>query len=118
MPTNTVNPRISYPGKHDVKVTWETMVSASRGAGQDLSHYPMKSVQVVGTFGVNGGVRIEGSNDDGATYFTLKDPNGNNLAFTAAGGGYIANSPGLIRPLVTRAGLTTDLDVIIRAARN
>jgi hypothetical protein len=78
--------------------------------------YPDKTCQVIGTFG-NVTITIQGSNDNGTTYTDLNDSRGEgySLAFTAANILQILENPQKIRPSVSTATGTTDLDVIIIA---
>lgn len=79
-----------------IKTTW-ILAGSEAGQPETAPQYPRKSVQVTGTFG-GGSVQIEGSNDGGVTYFTLTDPQGNVLTFTAAGGEKIAENTERVRP--------------------
>jgi hypothetical protein len=74
--------------------------------------------QVVGTFGDDGAITIEGSNH-GGVYATLTDPQGLPLDFTAAKIEQIMETPLLMRPRGTNGEIgVTDLDVIIIARRS
>lgn len=70
-----------------------------------------RSVQVTGTFGAAGNLRVEGSNDGGTTYATLTDPQGNALDFTAAKIEAITEIVELVRARVTAGDGTTSLAV-------
>lgn len=72
-----------------------------------------KTVQVTGTFGAGGSVQIEGSNDGGATWHVLNDPQGTALVFTAAKTEAILENTQLIRPNVTAGDGTTLLNVLL-----
>lgn len=69
-----------------------------------------RSVQVSGTFGVGGRVRILGSND-GKSFYPLKTPHGIVLDFTEAGIEAISEETQLLRPEVVGGDSTTALDV-------
>jgi hypothetical protein len=74
-----------------------------------------RTVQVFGTFGAGGSVRIEGSIDGGVTYGVLTDPQGNALDITAAKLETITEAVTHIRPRVTAGDGTTSLTVLIFA---
>lgn len=89
---------------------WEALVADSEdGAAVELpSNLRGLTVEAVGSFNT-GTVTFQGSLN-GTTWWTLQDPAGNNLAFTAAGGGQVANAlPRYIRPLLSGEG-TDDID--------
>ena len=100
--------------ENTVKFTWEGLVSASL-AGAPIPpnwlDYSDRSIQVLGNF--NGAtVTIEGSNDEGVTWATVNDAFGTALTFTIAGIKQLTEVCGHMRPLVSSAGASTDLDVI------
>ena len=70
-----------------------------------------RSVQVFGTFGAAGNLRVEGSNDGGTTWATLTDPQGNALDFTSAKIEAITEICELVRARVTAGDGTTSLTV-------
>lgn len=76
-----------------------------------------KEVQVAGTFGSGGSVKIEGSND-GTNWYTLSDPGSVLLVFTSANGKTILNNPVYVRPNVTAGDGTTSLTVTLCAKGN
>lgn len=89
---------------------WEALTDVNVD-GQPVElppHTRAVTAQAIGTFG-GGTVTFQGSLD-GTNWFTLQDPAGSNLAFTAAGGGQVANAlPRYIRPLES-AGAGVDID--------
>lgn len=93
---------------------WDNLLNGDTGSPQSGASLPDKNVQVSGTFGAGGSVNIRGSNDD-VSYFTLTDPQGNALVFTAAGMEQIAENPRYISPEVTAGDGSTDLTVTIIA---
>lgn len=107
----------AHDGGADRVILWEALDETDLdGEPVDTPGLPHKSVSVTGTFG-GATCTFQGSND-GATWFGLLNPAGNALAFTAAGGGQIANGPPrFVRPLVSSAGGTTDLDAHLYASR-
>lgn len=70
-----------------------------------------RSVQVFGTFGAGGSLRIEGSNDGGTTWATLNDPSSTALDFTTARIEEILEICELVRARVTAGDGTTSLSV-------
>lgn len=103
-----------------VKFAWDTLTTTNAdGVPIDprWSDYPDRTVQVIGTFGTNGSLRIEGSLDGGTTYAALNDPFGTGLNVTAAGIKGITEVPLLTRPNLTAGDGSTDIDVFIIARR-
>lgn len=96
---------------------WETLNSGNLdGAAVDSPGLPLKSVQVIGTF--NGATCTFQGSIDGTNWFGLTDPAGNALAFTAAGGGQLGpHLPRYVRPLVSSAGGSTDLDAFLYSTK-
>lgn len=91
---------------------WEALTAANLdGSRIRCPQYTDKTVQILGTFD-GATCTMQGSND-GSTWFSLTDPQGNAIAKAAAAGEAIIESPLWIRPLVSGAGAGTDLDVYI-----
>lgn len=117
----TINPTITRIGHHTVEFLYETLTTTNdRGAAipESFMDYADRSVQVLGTFGAGGNLRIEGSNDGGTTYAALTDPQGNALNVTAAKVEAITEITLLTRPFVSAGDGTTDLDVSIVCRRS
>lgn len=93
-------------------VTWATVLNGDSGVMLDQSEYTDKSVQVFGTFGAGGNVRLQGSND-GTNWNTLTDGQGNALDITAAGIKFVTEATRYIRPLVTAGDGNTNVTVTI-----
>lgn len=98
-----------------VQLLWETVTQADTPQAQTIvgTKGIAGSVQVVGTFG---GMTIElhGSND-GANFFVLKDLQGSNLSFTAAGLKDFTTACAYIKPVRTGgSGADVDIYVIMR----
>ncbi len=100
-------------GSH--KWLWEAVGDVDTGAplGPDAGgiDFADKTVQLVGTFN-NATIVIEGSND-GVTYVTLTDPQGNALSFSADAIEVILENPLYIRPSSSGGSGSADVDVII-----
>jgi len=101
-------------GKYSDKtaeVKWETVSGSDTGDWFPLEDFNDNTVHVTGTFDSNT-LTVQGSNDK-TNAFTLTDNNGLAVAFTAAGGKFIAEAPKFIR-LSSSSGASADLDVIIK----
>src|SRR6266704_1014283 len=98
-----------------VVATW-TPFAASGDVGQALQRTDLvdRSVQVTGTFS-GATIVFEGSND-GTNYFTLSNPTGTALSFTAAGLMQVTEATAWVRPRVT-AGSGASLTVTLIARR-
>lgn len=93
-----------------VIATWQAMQNGDDGQPIELANFADRSVQVVGTFGTGGSVRIEGSLD-GIHYAPLTDPQGNALDIQAAKIEAISEVVRWIRPRVIAGDGTTSLTV-------
>lgn len=93
-----------------VIATWPAMANGDDGRPLELANFADRSVQVTGTFGAGGSVRIEGS-IDGVNYAPLTDPQGNALDIMAAKIEAISEVVRYIRPRVTAGDGTTSLTV-------
>lgn len=91
---------------------WAGLVNGADGAVLDQSQYTDKSVQVSGTFGAGGNLRLLGSND-GVNWNTLTDPQGAALDITAASIKFVSEATHYIKPFVTAGDGTTSLTVTI-----
>jgi hypothetical protein len=93
-------------GSH--QTIWSALGDADEGAPQSASPLPDKSVQFSGTWDSATAV-LQGSND-GATWFTLKDPGGNAISLTADGLRQILENTRYIRPSTSGGGGSADID--------
>jgi len=93
-----------------VLVAWAglTFASTDEGSPLEFGAFADRSVQVTGTFGSGGSVRIEGSND-GVNYAVLTDPQGNALDITSAKIEAISELVRYVRPRITAGDGTTSL---------
>lgn len=104
-----------------VGITWTGLTNASTDDGTpfDTLDYADISIQVFGTFGVSGNLRIEGSNEaTPTTWATLNDPQANALDFTAAKMEQVLEMPRWIRPRITNGDGTTSLTCVLWARRS
>ena len=102
-------------GIDTIVATW-TPLAASGDIGQALQRTDLadRSVQVTGTFAA-ATIVFEGSND-GSNYFTLSNPAGAALSFTAAGLMQVNQPVAFVRPHVT-LGSGASLTVAMTARR-
>ena len=116
----TINPVVTTLDDNTRRFFWETLTTTNdRGAPipESFMDFADRTVQVTGTFGAGGNLRIQGSNDL-ATYAVLTDPQGNDLNIAAAKIEQIVEVTPLTRPFITAGDGTTDLDVSIVARRS
>ena len=97
-------------GNHkSIVIVWTALPQAGDGEPIPFCQYTDKSAQVTGTFG-GATVQIEGSND-GSTWATLTDPQGNALSFSSAKIEMISEATLVVRPKVTGGDGTTSINV-------
>lgn len=95
-------------------ITWGPMANGDIGLPIEMPGKSDRSVQVFGTFGAGGNLRVEGSNEvTAATYTPLNDPQGNVLDITAAKVEQLLELTHHIRPRVTAGDGTTALTVVM-----
>lgn len=105
-----------------VRFSWagaNRLANADDGApiGKHWVQFADRSVQVLGTFGAGGNLRVEGSNDGGTTYAALNDPQGNALDITLAKAEQVLDLTQNMRPRATAGDGTTLLEVHILCRR-
>ena len=118
-------------GKDSVQIVWSGLDGDDSGMAMELSSYPDKTVQVMGTFD-SATCTLYGSNDPAvltdraagtlygsktAEWIAAQDSLGNNFAKTAAGGDVIVDNYRYYLPVITGGGASTNLKVIIYATR-
>lgn len=106
----TINFRGSWIAKGVHQTVWPNMGNADSGIAQSGGALSDKSVQATGTWG-GATLVLQGSND-GTTWFTLNDPAGTDISFTANGLMQILEGVRYIRP-VTSGGAGTDVTVVL-----
>lgn len=97
-------------------ITWSSLANGDVGSALEMPGSPDRSIQVVGTFGSGGNLRIQGSND-GSNWSTLTDPQGNDINLTASKIEQIMEVVRYMRPNVTAGDGTTNLTVSILIRR-
>ncbi len=96
------------------RVTWAALANGDDGAPISWPGAGDYTMQVFGDFGVGGTVILEGTCEaTPANYFPLKDPQGNALSLTEAGGDMVSEVVTHVRPRVTAGDGDTDLTVIL-----
>jgi type 1 fimbria pilin len=92
--------------------SWTGLANGESGAALFLPAFSDRTVQISGTFGAGGSVTMQGSLD-GTNWFTLTDPQGNNITKTAASLEAISEATPYIRPTITAGDGTTSLTIIV-----
>lgn len=93
-------------------VKWGSLVNGDTGQPFPCPHLADETVQVVGTFGVGGNCRIEGSNMlESQIYSPLNDSQGNALDYTSEKVEQILENAYWVRPNIAAGDGTTLLDV-------
>lgn len=105
-------------GGFGVSIGWTPLANGDDGQAWDTQDFPDVSVQVLGTFGTGGNLRLEGSNEAVPTnWATLNDPQGSALDVTAAKIEQVLENVRWIRPRVTAGDGTTSITVRLYAGR-
>lgn len=97
-------------------ILWTGLLNGDNGSPLEMPGSADRSVQVSGTFGSGGNLRIEGSND-GSNFVVLSDPQGNALDITSASIKMVMEVTRYIRPRVTSGNGSTDLTVTMIVRR-
>lgn len=88
-----------------------TQVNTAAPGGGMAAGFADKTIQATGTFTTNANVACEGSNDGGANWFALSDPQGITIAITSAFMKEITEAVIWIRPHVLNGDSGTSLIV-------
>ena len=97
-----------------IRVTWTGLSTTDTvGTPVEAPDHSFKEVQIFGTFGAAGNVNLEGSLDDGTTWATLNDAQGNALALSAAKIERVQETCATVRPTVSAGDVTTSLTVVM-----
>lgn len=109
MPTrvSTITPLTRF-GEDCHLIQWTGLLNTDDGTPFEGPGSNDRSIQFTGTFGAGGTIILEGSND-GTNWFTLTDPQGNNISVTAARIEQISELTRFVRPRVTAGDGTTNL---------
>ena len=108
-------PTINSATQHGEGVlsTWPALATNDDGVPVGLIGSGDRTFAAFGTFG-GGTVTLQGSLD-GTNWFTLRDPQGANVALTAAGIRSVLEAPSFIRPLVTGgSGVAITCQLLVR----
>lgn len=103
-------------------IGWAGLLDDDTGAPLESNKLSDKTIQCFGAFGATGSLTMQGSNDprvetdpDNAVWFTLVDPQANEIVKTEAFGEVVLENPTWIRPFVNAGDGDTNLTVIISA---
>ena len=110
---------ITRVGDNTMVFNWDTLTTTNADGTpipENYADYTDRNVDVDGTFGAGGNLRVAGTNR--AAYKALNDSFGNALNIAAAAVKSIAEVPLLTRPEVTAGDGDTDLDVTIVCHRS
>lgn len=110
----SVTPLATWKDKAHV-ITWANLTSGDDGQMLEMPGSADRSVQVVGSFGSGGNLRLEGSND-GLNWNVLTDPQGNDINITTSKIEQVMEVVRYMRPRVT-AGTSVSLTVSILVRR-
>jgi hypothetical protein len=117
---STLNPTVVTRSAGDVVLyQWTGMLNGDYGAAIQVPALADRSVQILGTLGTGGSVRIHGSNKPAPVETTdtdwavLTDPQGNDLNIASLKAESITEPMLWIRPKVTAGDGTTNLTIII-----
>lgn len=91
--------------------TWQLLTADATGEAISIPGASDRTVQFVGANWGGATAVLEGSLDDGATYFTLTDGQGNAISFATNGGEFVAENTLLIRPRLSVGGTVADITV-------
>lgn len=114
----TINLVRDFPTAFGVTIGWTPLANGDDGQAFDVQDFRDISVQVLGTFGVGGNLRWQGSNEATPTnWATLNDPQGNAMDITAAKIEQVLENTRWMRPVVTAGDGTTSLTVRLWGGR-
>lgn len=106
------------PNGEVLLATWAALALADTGGPlANTEHLSEKSFQLTGTLSAGGACTIEGSNDGGTTWATLKDKQGVAIVMTALGFATTQDKPGLVRPNISAGDGSTLLALVMAAHR-
>lgn len=95
---------------------WLAVANGDQGAPIELFNLVDLTVTIEGTFSTGGSCTLQGSND-GSTWHSLTDPQGNAITKTAAGIEVVTEAPRYVRPTITAGDGSTAIDIRIVARR-
>jgi hypothetical protein len=102
-------------------VRWDGLLNGDDGQPIDLGAYADRTIQVLGTPGVGGNLKVEGSllpePTLDADFATLTDPQGNLLDVTGAKIEAVSEATRWLRPHITAGDGSTNFSIILLAIR-
>ena len=117
-------PAIAVDSSDDVHVVWNgkgwgsnpTILNIKYRKRTSGSLGSVESITDVATnTQISASIAIEGSNDEGITWFSCHDITNTVITLSAAGGALVIENPKLIRPVLSNGDGSTDVDVYIIA---
>jgi len=93
-----------------VVIAWPALATTDTGFPAKYGAHADRTVQFGGTWGAGGAAVLEGSND-GVTYHTLTNPQGDPISASAAALFAVAEATKFVRPRVTGGDGDTAIDV-------
>jgi hypothetical protein len=112
----TIATTVTAPVKNVIISTWTPLANGDVGVALFYPQHADRNVQVFGTFGVGGSIKLEGSSN-GSNWDTLKDMDNADVVFTAAGTKMVRENAPYIRPSVTAGDGTTALTAVVTARK-
>lgn len=112
----TVTPTVARSSDNRViKFTYAAMANGDVGVPIHDAHaaYSDRVFSVFGTFGVGGSATVKATPDGGTNFHTLTDPQGNDIAITAAKSEQIMEGLPEMRPEVTAGDAATNVTCVI-----
>lgn len=100
-------------------IKWSGITTTdTEGQWLELPEYSYKTVHIDGNFGTGGVIDMQASNDATLTPFLLTDDRGDTISKNALYGGFIAQNPLMIRPVLSAGSGAVDIDVVVCATTN
>lgn len=121
---SVINPVITTPSLNSVLFSYPVMANGDSGApisAVNYADYSDRSVQVIGTFGAGGNLKVEGTNEVTPTiYLTLNNAQSGALDIAAAGIKQVIENTLVTRPRVSAGDGTTALlvNILFRRGRS
>jgi hypothetical protein len=115
--------KVDALGRDTVSIEWAGLLNGDDGTPIELAGFADRSVQLLGTLGAGGNVKIEGSNmktpnpATAAHWHLLNDPQGNALDVAALKTEQVLEFTRWIRPRVSAGDGTTSLTLCLTAVQ-
>lgn len=115
-----ITPTVTYDDdRAGAVVSWANLANGDNGTPVSFPDMLSRTVYVNGTFGTAGNVALQGgaNSSDLGNFTVLTDPQGNNLAITAAKIEAVQEVTRFVRPRVTNGNASTNLTVTFVARK-